>query len=183
MEQAISQQIKWDFKANGELEIKDKNGNIIYYENSLGFWAKYEYDSQNNRIYSEHSTGMWMKKGYDSEGKTIYIEDQDGTIIVNGEFKTNQLKSNKTIIDTEAIKVITRKELHSKIKKLGDFGFTADSIEFGPLLITCWTQNKRGTPHYYVYGKNDKSENGIFNSASIEKIVGFVFNKLGVYNR
>ena len=32
----IAQQINWDFKTNGYLEIKDKNGNVIYYENSNG---------------------------------------------------------------------------------------------------------------------------------------------------
>ena len=47
----IGQQIKWDFEANGELEIKDKNGRLIYRENSRGYWAKWEYDSQDNLIY------------------------------------------------------------------------------------------------------------------------------------
>ncbi len=32
----IAQQIKWDFKINGDLEIKDKNDNLIYFEDSLG---------------------------------------------------------------------------------------------------------------------------------------------------
>ena len=37
----IGQQIKWDFKANGNLEIKDKNDNLIYYEISNGCWGKW----------------------------------------------------------------------------------------------------------------------------------------------
>jgi len=32
----ISEQIKWDFKTNDGLDIKDKNGERIYYENSKG---------------------------------------------------------------------------------------------------------------------------------------------------
>ncbi len=40
----IAQQIKWDFKTNGNLKIYDKNGNKIYYEKSNGFWSKWEHD-------------------------------------------------------------------------------------------------------------------------------------------
>ena len=32
----IAQQIKWDFETNGDLQIRDKNDNSIYFENSLG---------------------------------------------------------------------------------------------------------------------------------------------------
>jgi hypothetical protein len=53
----IAQQIKWDFKTNGKLTIKDKNGNRIYWENSFGDWAKREYDSQGKEIYYENSKG------------------------------------------------------------------------------------------------------------------------------
>ena len=42
--------------------IKDAKGNEIYYENSLGFW---------------------VKKEYNSEGIQIYVENSDGTIIDN----------------------------------------------------------------------------------------------------
>jgi len=51
----IAQQIKWDFKTNGDLEIQDKNGNLIYWENSSGYWVKREWDSKGNRIYFETS--------------------------------------------------------------------------------------------------------------------------------
>ena len=53
----IAQQIKWDFKTNGYLEIKDKNGKIIYYEGLNGVWGKNEYDSKGNQIYFENSRG------------------------------------------------------------------------------------------------------------------------------
>ena len=58
MTQTIAQQIKWDFKTNGLLEIRDKNGKLIYLERSNGYWAKREYDSNGNRIYYENSNGI-----------------------------------------------------------------------------------------------------------------------------
>ena len=79
----IAQQIKWDFKTNGDLEIKDKNGNLIYYEDSTGFWTKREYDSQSNQIYFENSKGFWAKREYDSQGNKMYYENSDGEIIDN----------------------------------------------------------------------------------------------------
>ena len=100
----IAQLIKWDFEANGRLEIKDKKGNRIYFELADGFWAKYEYDSKGNQIYFENSyefwtkhkydskgkqiyfensIGFWAKKEYDSEGNKMYYEDSDGEIIDN----------------------------------------------------------------------------------------------------
>ena len=97
----IAQQIKWDFKTNGELVVKDKNGKeiywedsdgywtkrewnsngrIIYVEKSDGFWVKYEFDSNGNEIYWEASNGYWAKREYDSRGNQIYFEDSYGLI-------------------------------------------------------------------------------------------------------
>jgi hypothetical protein len=56
--QTFGQWLNWDFKTNGVLEIKDKNGNDIYHEISDGRWRKYEYDSQGNQIYYEDSCGI-----------------------------------------------------------------------------------------------------------------------------
>ena len=83
MKQTIAQQINWDFKANGKLEIKDKNGKCIYYELSDGFWVKWEHDSQGYVMYYEDSTGYWSKREYDSQGNLIYYEASDGLIIDN----------------------------------------------------------------------------------------------------
>ena len=79
----IAQQIKWDFKTNGNLEIKDKNGRLICYENSNGYWLKREWDSQGNQIYWENSNGDWAKREWDSQGNQIYFEDSNGKIINN----------------------------------------------------------------------------------------------------
>jgi hypothetical protein len=43
-------------------EIKDKNNNLIYYENSNDFWWKCEYDKNNNEIYYEDSNGYIIDK-------------------------------------------------------------------------------------------------------------------------
>jgi len=68
-------------------------------------------------------------------------------------------------------------ELNFKIKELKDFGFTGNSIEFKGLLIICSTQeDEEETPYYFVYGEEDESEDGIFNSTNSEEIVEFVFN-------
>ena len=53
----IAQQIKWDFKTNGNLAIQDKNNKLIYWEDSNRVWEKSEYDSQGRLIYRENSFG------------------------------------------------------------------------------------------------------------------------------
>ena len=55
--QTIGQWLKWDFKTNGNLVIKDKNGNKIYWESGSGAWTKREWDSQDREIYYEDATG------------------------------------------------------------------------------------------------------------------------------
>ena len=64
-------------------EIKDKNGKVIYYEDSYGYWCKNEYDSNGNLTYVENSNGFWRKKEYDSNGNEIYYENSYGEIIDN----------------------------------------------------------------------------------------------------
>jgi hypothetical protein len=83
MKQTIAQKIKWDFETNGNLEIKDKNGKLIYWEESSGFWRKWELDSQGNLIYLVYSNGYWKKLEYDSQGNVIYFENSKGKIIDN----------------------------------------------------------------------------------------------------
>jgi hypothetical protein len=59
-------------------EIKDSDGNQIYWENSNGYWEKREYDSEGNRIYYEDSNGYWSKHEYDPNGNVIYYENFTG---------------------------------------------------------------------------------------------------------
>ena len=68
----VAQQIKWDFKTNGNLEILDKNGRLIYFEISNGGWGKWKYDSQGNEIYYENSKGEIIDNRPKScEGKIV----------------------------------------------------------------------------------------------------------------
>ena len=91
-------------------------------------------------------------------------------IITEGQYK---VKLNEGMGDG----MVTKKELIEKVKNLGDFGFTGDKIEFDPLLITCSTQeDNEKTPHYFVYGEDDQSEDGIFSSTNPEEIAEFVLN-------
>ena len=57
-------------------DIKDKNGNEIYYENSLKYWVKREYDSSGNEIYYENSEGLILnnRPNQSCEGKVVEIE-------------------------------------------------------------------------------------------------------------
>lgn len=82
-------------------EIFDKKGNIIYDEDSDGYWGKRKYDSQGNQIYYEDSEGYWAKREFDSQGNGIYYEDSDGEVI-----------------DKRIIPEYTMEEL---IKKIGNF--------------------------------------------------------------
>ena len=64
-------------------EIKDKNGNEIYWEDSDGFWAKRKFDSNGNQIYGKNSKGYWAKREFDSNGNQIYYENSDGVVVDN----------------------------------------------------------------------------------------------------
>ena len=99
----IAQQIKWDFKTNGDLEILDKNGNVIYYENSNGDWSKYEWDTQGNHIYFETSNGYWAKREWDSQGKEIYYENSKGVIEDN---RPKQCENKEIIIEGIKYKLV-----------------------------------------------------------------------------
>ena len=63
--------------------VNDDKGNIIYYEDSDGYWTKYEYDDQSNPIYFEDTNGYWTKLEYDKKGNEVYYEDSKGIIIDN----------------------------------------------------------------------------------------------------
>ena len=63
--------------------IKDKNGNLLYFEDSDGLWLKNEFDSKGNTIYSKHSNGYWVKREFDSNGNETYFENSEGMIIDN----------------------------------------------------------------------------------------------------
>ncbi len=61
--------------------INDKDGNRIYYETSVGYWTKREYDAHGRDIRFENSAGYWFKRERDAHGNSIYHEDSYGTVI------------------------------------------------------------------------------------------------------
>jgi hypothetical protein len=99
----IGQQIKWDFETNGKLTIKDKNGNLTYWENSFGFWTKREWDSKGNQIYLENSNGYWSKREWDSKGNQIYWENSDGAILDN---RPKPCEGKEIVIEGEKFKLV-----------------------------------------------------------------------------
>ena len=83
------------------IEIKDTKGNRTYYEDSTGFWRKYEYDCNGDETYYENSTGYWSKYEYDSNGNQTYYENSNG-------FKQGTPHSAKTcegkVVEVDGIK-------------------------------------------------------------------------------
>jgi hypothetical protein len=75
MNKTIAQQLKI---SEFPFIIKDKNGNQIYYEDSIGYWSKCQYDQNGKEIYFENSYGYWSKCQYDQNGKEIYFENSNG---------------------------------------------------------------------------------------------------------
>ena len=72
--------------------IKDKQGNLLYREDSNGYWIKTEYDSEGREIYFENSLGIiidnrpkpdtthsedWNESAYGSVGKKVYHINSD----------------------------------------------------------------------------------------------------------
>jgi len=56
-------------------EIKDKNGKQIYWEDSNGYWEKYEYDSNGKEIYYEDSDEEIIdNRPKGCEGKIVEID-------------------------------------------------------------------------------------------------------------
>ena len=103
MTQTIAQQLNWDFKANNLLEIRDTNGNPIYWEDSDGYWTKQEYDSNGYCIYSGDSKGDWAKWECDSEGNEIYLENSRGVI---KDKRPKSCENKEIVIDGEKFKLV-----------------------------------------------------------------------------
>jgi hypothetical protein len=73
--QTVAQLLKHDFD-KGPLYLYDSNNNLIYYENSSGYWWKREYDVNGNQIYFENSNGTIRdnRPKESCEGKVVEID-------------------------------------------------------------------------------------------------------------
>ncbi len=58
------------------IELKDEDGNIVYYQHSNGYWSKHEY-TDGNCTYCQDSNGYWEKREY-TNGNCTYFEDSNG---------------------------------------------------------------------------------------------------------
>ena len=63
--------------SDGKIKYDDK-GNLVYIEDSSGFWERYVYDKNNNLVYYEDLSGYWYKKEYDDKGNLMYYENSSG---------------------------------------------------------------------------------------------------------
>jgi hypothetical protein len=66
--------------------IKDKDGNLIYYEDSTGYWFKSERNDNGKEIYYENSDGIIK----DNRPKTVEVTLQQIAYILN--IKVEQLR-------------------------------------------------------------------------------------------
>jgi hypothetical protein len=73
---------------NYSMEVKDRNGNVVYYQDGGGFWSEVEYNKFGLQTHYKNSDGVWHKKEYDECGRqTYYIND-------SGEWSKSEYDSN-----------------------------------------------------------------------------------------
>jgi hypothetical protein len=60
------------------IEIKNADGNSIYYERIDGYCRRSEYDEKGNETYFENSDGYWSRYEYDENGNQTYYETITG---------------------------------------------------------------------------------------------------------
>jgi hypothetical protein len=61
------------------IKITNENGNQTYYEDSDGYWYRYEYNEDGNKTYYENSDSFWYRYEHDKDGKKTYFEDSHGS--------------------------------------------------------------------------------------------------------
>lgn len=64
MKKTLAKEANHDF-TNGTFKIADANDNIIYHENSKGFWIETEFNENNKEISYKDSNGYYIKNEYD----------------------------------------------------------------------------------------------------------------------
>lgn len=60
------------------IHIKDDKGYETYYENSAGYWRRYEYDDNGEVTYFEASNDYWERCERDDNGNETYYENSNG---------------------------------------------------------------------------------------------------------
>ena len=57
---------------------RDDNGYVTYHEDSDSYWEKYERDAKGRPTYHEDSNGFWCRWERDANGDVDYYEDSTG---------------------------------------------------------------------------------------------------------
>ena len=60
------------------IRIWDANGYQTYYEDSNGYWDRYEWDGNGRATHYEDSDDYWERFERDAKGRPTYHEDSDG---------------------------------------------------------------------------------------------------------
>ena len=65
----------------GAFRLHDAKGKTVYYESTIGWWARYEYDAKGNLVHQNTSEWYWGHYEYDEDDQQIYYVDSDGVEI------------------------------------------------------------------------------------------------------
>jgi hypothetical protein len=83
-----------DIRTHGRNIYDSKYDNILYFEESTGFWRKYEYE-YTKLMYYENSDDFWVKYKYDDNGRKTDRKNSEG------EWSTYKYEKNGTWEYTE----------------------------------------------------------------------------------
>jgi hypothetical protein len=92
------------------IELFDKNGNQIYYEDSCGYWVKKEYDDFCRMIYYKDSIGYYEILEYDENNVRVFVKTPSGIVF------DNRPKPNK-VITINGIDIELTNEAMTKLKE------------------------------------------------------------------
>jgi hypothetical protein len=131
--------------------IKDKDGNIIYYEISYGLWSKCEYDVNGKIIYFEDSTGWWIKNEYDAHGKEIYFENSTG--LIRDKRPKIVESTNSESIEAWEIKITSLVKDYKQLTACCDAASIAGALDAnGKLYTAIWSTYDNMLQHIDVAG-------------------------------
>ena len=60
------------------IEIMEANDRLTYWENSDGFWERFEYNAEGRPTYSENIDEFWQKWGRSTNGRLTSFKNSDG---------------------------------------------------------------------------------------------------------
>lgn len=60
------------------IEIYDANGKATYFEDSDGYWERFEYNAEGRPTYSENIDEFWQKWGRSTNGRLTSFKNSDG---------------------------------------------------------------------------------------------------------